>query len=117
MSFVHSPQDLKDLHKALLELGRPDLAVVAKIETVDAIQNLARIILEGLNFHAFGIMIARGDLAVEVGFENMSIVQEDILCMCDAAHIPVIWATQVLENLAKYRCSCTCRNHGCCNGS
>ena len=101
LSFVHSPQDLKDLHKALLELGRPDLAVVAKIETVDAIQNLARIILEGLNFHAFGIMIARGDLAVEVGFENMSIVQEDILCMCDAAHIPVIWATQVLENLAK----------------
>lgn len=101
LSFVHSPQDLKDLHKALLELGRPDLAVVAKIETVDAIQNLARIILAGLNFHAFGIMIARGDLAVEVGFENMSIVQEDILCMCDAAHIPVIWATQVLENLAK----------------
>ncbi len=101
LSFVHSPQDLEDLHKALIELGRPHLAVVAKIETVDAIQNLARIILSGLNFHSFGIMIARGDLAVEVGFENMSIVQEDILCMCDAAHIPVIWATQVLENLAK----------------
>lgn len=101
LSFVHSPQDLNDLQTALVELGRPDLAVVAKIETVDAIQNLAQILLAGLNLHSFGIMIARGDLAVEVGFENMSIVQEDILCMCDAAHIPVIWATQVLESLAK----------------
>lgn len=101
LSFVHSPQDLVDLKQALIELGRPDLAVVAKIETSEAIQNLARIFLTGLNFNSFGIMIARGDLAVEVGFENLSIVQEDILCMCDAAHIPVIWATQVLENLAK----------------
>ena len=101
LSFVHSPQDLEDLKAAIFELGRPELAVVAKIETADAIQNLAQILLAGLNFHSFGIMIARGDLAVEVGFENMSIVQEDILCMCDAAHVPVIWATQVLESLAK----------------
>jgi pyruvate kinase len=49
----------------------------------------------------FGILIARGDLAVEVGFENLALVQEDILCICEAAHIPVILATQVLEALAK----------------
>lgn len=101
LSFVHSPQDLEDLHGALEKLNRTDLAVVAKIETAEAIHNLSRILLAGLNFDSFGIMIARGDLAVEVGFENMSIVQEDILCMCDAAHVPVIWATQVLESLAK----------------
>jgi pyruvate kinase len=46
-------------------------------------------------------MIARGDLAVEVGFEHLARIQEDILCLCEAAHIPVIWATQVLETLAK----------------
>jgi pyruvate kinase len=48
-----------------------------------------------------GVMIARGDLAVEVGFERISEVQNEILWICEAAHIPVIWATQVLENLAK----------------
>jgi pyruvate kinase len=46
-------------------------------------------------------MIARGDLAVECGYERMAEVQEEILWACEAAHIPVIWATQVLETLAK----------------
>ena len=46
-------------------------------------------------------MVARGDLGVEVGFERLSEVQEEILWLCEAAHIPVIWATQVLESLAK----------------
>jgi pyruvate kinase len=46
-------------------------------------------------------MIARGDLAVECGFERLAEVQEEILWMCEAAHVPVIWATQVLESLAK----------------
>jgi len=48
-----------------------------------------------------GVMIARGDLAVEIGFERISEVQNEILWLCEAAHIPVIWATQVLDNLAK----------------
>jgi pyruvate kinase len=43
-------------------------------------------------------MIARGDLAVELGFGRMSEIQEEILWLCDAAHVPVIWATQVLDN-------------------
>jgi pyruvate kinase len=46
-------------------------------------------------------MIARGDLGVEVGFERLSEVQEEMLWLCEAAHVPVIWATQVLESLAK----------------
>jgi pyruvate kinase len=49
----------------------------------------------------FGVMIARGDLAVEIGFERMGEIQEEILWICEAAHVPVIWATQVLENLNK----------------
>ena len=48
-----------------------------------------------------GVMIARGDLAVESGFERLAEVQEEILWLCEAAHVPVIWATQVLETLAK----------------
>ena len=46
-------------------------------------------------------MIARGDLAVEVGFERLAEVQEEILWLCEAAHVPVIWATQVLESVAQ----------------
>lgn len=48
-----------------------------------------------------GVMIARGDLAVEVGYERMGELQEEMLWLCEAAHLPVIWATQVLERLAK----------------
>ena len=46
-------------------------------------------------------MIARGDLAVEVGYERMAEVQEEILWLCESAHVPVIWATQVLDQLAR----------------
>ncbi|MFC4798881.1 pyruvate kinase [Neobacillus sp. GCM10023253] len=101
ISFVHSPQDLRKLRVELNRKAAGDLAVVAKIETKDAIHQLSRIIIEGLNFNKFGIMIARGDLAVEVGPENLSFVQEEILTICSAAHVPVIWATGVLEKLTK----------------
>jgi pyruvate kinase len=46
-------------------------------------------------------MIARGDLAVEIGYQRLAEIQEEILWLCEAAHVPVIWATQVLENLVK----------------
>ena len=46
-------------------------------------------------------MIARGDLAAEIGFERLAEVQEEIMWACEAAHIPVIWATQVLDSLAR----------------
>ncbi|MGJ7913283.1 pyruvate kinase [Neobacillus sp. LXY-1] len=101
ISFVHSPLDLKKLRNELERLDAQNLAVVAKIETKDAVHQLSRIILEGLNFHRFGIMIARGDLAVEVGLENLLFVQEEIINICKASHIPVIWATGVLEKLTK----------------
>jgi len=50
---------------------------------------------------AVGVMIARGDLAIECGYQRLAEVQEEILWICEAAHMPVIWATQVLESLAK----------------
>ncbi len=101
LSFVHGPQDIYDLHKALSKLGNSDLGVIAKIETSDSIHNLANIVIAGLDLPKFGIQIARGDLAVEIGFENLASTQEDILCLCEAAHTPVILATQILESLAE----------------
>jgi pyruvate kinase len=50
---------------------------------------------------ASGVKIARGDLAVECGYERLAEIQEEILWMAEASHTPVIWATQVLESLAK----------------
>ena len=101
LSFVHRPTDLYDLREALKELGDPDMGIVLKVETQEAVHQLAQLLLAGLELPKCGVMIARGDLAVEVGFEHLARVQEDILCLCEAAHIPVIWATQVLETLAK----------------
>ncbi|MGA7370298.1 MAG: pyruvate kinase [Nitrososphaeraceae archaeon] len=101
LSFVHSPDDIKSLHETLSNIEESDFGIIAKIETGDAVTNLAKVLLAGLDLPNFGILIARGDLAVEMGFENLPTIQEDILCMCEAAHIPVIVATQVLETMAK----------------
>ena len=47
------------------------------------------------------LALRRGDLAVEIGFLRIAEIQEELLWICEAAHVPVIWATQVLENMAK----------------
>jgi pyruvate kinase len=57
--------------------------------------------IAALRHHPVGIMVARGDLAIEVGFERLAEILEEILWLSEVAHIPVIWATQVLETLAK----------------
>ena len=101
-SFARSPDDVRRLHSELNRLGKPDLPIVIKIETRNAFDNLALMLLEAMRWTpAVGVMIARGDLAVECGWERLVEVQEEILCICEAAHVPVIWATQVLEGLAK----------------
>ena len=51
--------------------------------------------------YPIGVMIARGDLAVETGWKNFATIQEEILRICEAAHIPDVWATQVLETWQK----------------
>ncbi|UUW73474.1 pyruvate kinase [Pseudomonas oryzihabitans] len=101
MSFVNSAEDVRALLVELERLQADQLAVVLKIETRRGFDNLPALLLAGMQRGGFGVMIARGDLAVEGGFERLAALQEDILCLCEAAHVPVIWATQVLENLAK----------------
>lgn len=100
-SFVRSAANVAELQARLEEVGGADLGVVLKIETLQAFENLPRILVAGLRSPAVGVMIARGDLAVECGFARLAEVQEEILWLCEAAHLPVIWATQVLERLAK----------------
>ncbi len=100
-SFVRTADDVKDLYAELDNLGNRDIGVIYKIETRDAFANLPAILLEAMKRNKIGVMIARGDLAVEIGFERIAEVQNQILWLCEAAHVPVIWATQVLENLAK----------------
>lgn len=100
-SFVRSGKDVKNLYKKLDKNNAKDIGVVFKIENQEAFKNLPEILLQGMSRKNIGVMIARGDLAVEIGFERISEVQNQILWLCEAAHVPVIWATQVLENLAK----------------
>lgn len=100
-SFVHSASDLDRLRAELARLGRPRMGVVLKVETQRAFDDLPGILLAALRQPPVGVMIARGDLAVEVGYERLAEIQEEILWLCEAAHVPAIWATQVLEGLTK----------------
>ncbi len=101
LSFVRSPEDVLQLGEQLREIGARQVGIVLKIENAAAFRNLPRILLSSLRTPPVGVMVARGDLAVEIGFERLSEVQEEILWLCEAAHVPVVWATQVLEGLAK----------------
>lgn len=101
LSFVSSVDDIARLHVALDDVGRGDVAIVLKIEHAAAFQALPQMLLFAMRRPPVAVMLARGDLAVEIGFERLAEVQEQVLWMCEAAHIPVIWATQVAESLAK----------------
>jgi pyruvate kinase len=100
-SFVHHPDDVHQLRRCLADLHAEHLGLILKIETRQAFRHLPTLLLAAMRGGPFGVMIARGDLAVECGYERLAEVQEEILWICEAAHTPVIWATQVLETLAK----------------
>jgi len=100
-SFVQSHEDMQQLLYQLRQRGAEGLPVIAKIETANAVRNLPDIILGTIGQTLLGIMIARGDLAVELGSVRLAEIQEEILWLCEAAHVPVIWATEVLETMAK----------------
>lgn len=103
-SFVQTTQDIEQLQKALA-YERPDdwrrLGLVLKIETAKAVRNLPDLIVESAAQQPTAIMIARGDLAVQIGFARLAEIQEEILWLAEAAQVPVIWATQVLESYVK----------------
>jgi pyruvate kinase len=103
-SFVQRAADVVRLQTELGARRPADwrrLGLIAKIETLRAVQNLPEIVVQAAGRQPFGVMIARGDLAVEIGFARLAEMQEEILWLCEAAHVPVVWATQVLEEMVK----------------
>ncbi|MDE3094123.1 MAG: hypothetical protein KGJ47_10125 [Acidobacteriota bacterium] len=101
LSFVNRIDDIVALRQHLRELHGEDVGIVLKIETVHGFERLPDLLLTAMASERVGVMVARGDLAVECGFERLAEVQEEILWLCEAAHIPVIWATQVLDQMAR----------------
>jgi pyruvate kinase len=99
VSFLRRGDDVTSVQAELARLGTPDLALVLKIETQAGFTNLPAILLEAMRSPHVGVMIARGDLAVEMGYPRLAEVQEEILWLAEAAHLPVIWATEVLDRL------------------
>lgn len=103
-SFVQDVEDVTQLQEALAQQRPADwqrLGLVLKIETRRGVRNLPDMLVRAAGRQPTGIMIARGDLAVEIGFARLAEIQEEILWLCEAAQVPVIWATQVLESFLK----------------
>jgi pyruvate kinase len=101
-SFVQHAGDVAHLQDELRRLAPERTpALAAKIETALAVRNLPEIVVQGAGSQPFAVMIARGDLAVEIGFGRLAEVQEEILWLCEAAHVPVIWATHVLDSFVR----------------
>lgn len=101
LSFARRPEDVLELQQELAARGKDELGIILKIESREGFDQLPLTMIAALRHHPVGIMVARGDLAIEVGFERLAEVQEEILWLSEAAHMPVIWATQVLETLTK----------------
>jgi len=100
LSFVNNENDVEQLHNILKE-NNSNIGIILKVETQKGFKNLPRILLQAMKQYPIGVMIARGDLAIETGWKNFASIQEEIMRICEAAHIPDVWATQVLESLAK----------------
>jgi len=101
VSFVRGADDVRTLYARLGELHAEALGVILKIENHAAFGRLPAILLAALERQPVGVMIARGDLAIESGYERLAELQEEILWFCEAAHLPVVWATQVLDTQAR----------------
>ena len=100
VSFLRHERDVDEVHEYLKGVAAEHLGLILKIETTAAFARLPEILLHAMRSPLVGVMIARGDLAVEAGYERLAEVQEEILWLCEAAHLPVIWATEVLDQLA-----------------
>ena len=102
-SFVQRADDIELLQDHLVARApkRGRSGSCSKIETPLAVRNLPRLILQSAAHNPTAVMIARGDLAVELGFARLTEMQEEILWLCEAAHTPVVWATQVLDNYVR----------------
>ena len=92
-SFVRSAADVRELRK-LLESRKSRIRIIAKIENQEGINNLTEILAA-----ADGIMVARGDMGVEIDFTEIPAIQKNMIAQCVAAGKPVITATQMLDSM------------------
>ena len=93
-SFVRRAQDVFDVKKLLIENGRSDIQIIAKIENSEGVENIDEILKI-----ADGIMVARGDLGVEVPAEDVPLIQKELIKKCRATGKVVITATQMLDSM------------------
>lgn len=104
-SFVRHPEDIHaiqdEIRKRLSKKKASNVALMLKLETAQGVQDLPEIIVAAASQNPLCVMVARGDLAVEIGYLRLAEIQEEILWICEAADVPVIWATQVMENMMK----------------
>ena len=94
LSFVRHKQDLLDLKKLIKKHGSYEIPVISKIEKPQALDNIDEII-----DHSNGLMVARGDLGVEVPAEQVPLIQKNLVRKAKSARIPVIIATQMMESM------------------
>jgi len=94
LSFVRDADDLKILNDLIKEHSSYKIPVIAKIEKPEAVRNIKRIIA-----HCDGLMVARGDLGVEVPAEEVPLIQKELVLVAKLARIPVIIATQMMETM------------------
>ena len=95
-SFVRRASDLEDVRACLCECGGGNISVIAKIENSEGVSNMDEIIES-----ADGVMVARGDLGVEIPAHEVPVVQRQIVSKCTAAGKPVIVATQMLDSMIR----------------
>ncbi len=95
-SFCRTVQDMQDLKAILKKHGKEDVQIIAKIENLEGVHNAEQILTE-----VAGIMVARGDLGVEVPFEELPQIQKELIKLCIARGKRVVTATQMLESMAK----------------
>ena len=93
LSFVRHAKDILELRK-ILDKAKSKAQIIAKIETPQAVRDIDEIIE-----YADGIMVARGDLAIEVPAEEVPLIQKDVIHKCNMVGKPVITATQMLESM------------------
>ena len=94
LSFVRHKEDLLDLKKLIKKHSSFDIPIISKIEKPQALDNIDEII-----DHSNGLMVARGDLGVEVPAEQVPLIQKNLVLKAKAARIPVIIATQMMESM------------------
>ncbi|MCY3039503.1 MULTISPECIES: pyruvate kinase [Aerococcus] len=95
-SFVRKPEDVLEIREILEETGNETVQIIPKIETQEGVDNI-----DGILQVSDGLMVARGDLGVEIPTEMVPVVQKELIRKCNAAGKPVITATQMLDSMQR----------------